>query len=59
MIEKTRACAIKVTDIATGEDVIMTVANWTDEEKHVAVAQIALWHDAGRAWQLVPCDPRA
>jgi hypothetical protein len=41
MTEKTRSYNIKVTDVASGEDVIMTVVNWTDEEKHVAVAQIA------------------
>jgi hypothetical protein len=41
MTETTRSYSIKVTDIASGEDVVLTVANWTDEEKHVAITQIA------------------
>jgi hypothetical protein len=32
---------LKLDGGAKRKDVIMTVANWTDEEKHVAVDQIA------------------
>jgi hypothetical protein len=38
---KARRYRIKVTDIASRKDVLMTVASWTDEEKHVAIMQIA------------------
>ena len=41
MAEETRSYRIKVTDVARRKDVLITVASWTDEEKHVAVAQIA------------------
>jgi hypothetical protein len=41
MTEKIRNYAIRITDVASGKDVLMMVANWTDEETHEAVAQIA------------------
>lgn len=41
MAEKTRSYSIKVIDVASGKDVLTAIANWTNQEKHVAVAQIA------------------
>jgi hypothetical protein len=41
MTEKTRKYAIKVTGMGSRKDVIFTVVDWTDEEKRVAVVQIA------------------
>ena len=41
MPDKTRRYRIQVVDVETGRDVIRTAADWTAEEKRVAVAQIA------------------
>jgi hypothetical protein len=43
MAEQTRAYSIQIVDMETGQDVILTTVDWTNEEKRLAVAQVLRW----------------
>jgi hypothetical protein len=43
MAENTRRYSIQIVDLAAGRDVIITVVDWTDEEKRVAVGRSCAW----------------
>lgn len=40
MPDDTRRYSIQIKDAATGDEVLFTAADWTDEERGVAIAQI-------------------
>ena len=40
MPKQTRRYSFKITDLDTGEDVILTAVYWTADEKRAAVAQV-------------------
>ena len=63
MPKQTRRYSIKITDLDTGEDVILTAVYWTADEKRAAVAQVlrlvGVPEDAGACFieEIAPSAP--
>ena len=63
MPKQTRRYSIKITELDTGEDVILTAVDWTAEEKRAAVAQVlrlvGIPEDAGDCFieEIAPSAP--